>query len=207
MCCRYYMEMSPELRPYVEAANTSRLGLKMVARLGKPLVTKGEVRPSDMVPVIAPNSSGQKAVYPMVWGFNVTGLDKPVINARVETAHEKKAFKEAWASHRCIIPASWYFEWAPAKDGKAKEKDKYALQPSGASVTYLAGIYQMQQYRELTYPVFTILTREPSEELRKIHDRMPLILPSSAIDDWINPKSNVDELIKLAVTDLIAEKA
>ena len=206
MCCRYYMEMSPELRPYVQAANMSRLGLKMIARLGKPLVTKGEVRPCDMVPVIAPNSNGQRSVYPMVWGFNVTGLDKPVINARVETAHEKKAFKEAWTSHRCIIPASWYFEWAPAKDGKAKEKDKYALQPSGASVTYLAGIYQMQQYRELTYPVFTILTREPSEELRKIHDRMPLILPSSAIDDWINPKSDVDNLLKLAVTDLVAEK-
>ena len=208
MCCRYYMEMSPELRPYVEAATGSRLGKKMIDRLGKPLVTKGEVCPTDMVPVIAPNKEGERTVFPMIWGFNVTGLDKPVINARVETASEKKSFKEAWTGRRCVIPASWYFEWKHLKGpgGSSVTKEKYAMQPPGASITYLAGIYRLQEYRDLKYPVFTVLTREPGEELKKIHDRMPLILPESAIDEWIDPKMKAEDVIGKSVTEMVIEK-
>ena len=54
MCCRYWMESSPELRPFVEAANRSPLRAKMVARLARPLKTAGEIRPTDMVPAVAP---------------------------------------------------------------------------------------------------------------------------------------------------------
>ena len=106
MCCRYYTDMSPELRPYVEAVKSSRLGQIMVEKLGKPLVTYGEVFPSNMVPVIASDKNGKQSVFPMIWGFNVKGLYKPVVNARVETAREKKSFKEAWSTRRCIIPSS-----------------------------------------------------------------------------------------------------
>ena len=208
MCCRYYMEMSPELRPYVDAVRYSPLGLKMVEKLGKPLITKGEVCPTNMVPVIAPNKDGCKTIFPMIWGFTIKGLDQPVINARVETAGEKKSFKEAWASHRCIIPASWYYEWEHyiSDTGKTKTGDRYAIQPSGSSVTYLAGLYKMEIYRDLTYPVFTILTKEPSDNLKKIHDRMPFILPASAIDEWIDPKNDACAILSKAVKDMIIEK-
>ena len=35
MCTRYYVELSPELRPYVEAASRTPLKAKMVSVLGK----------------------------------------------------------------------------------------------------------------------------------------------------------------------------
>ncbi|MBR4343497.1 MAG: SOS response-associated peptidase [Lachnospiraceae bacterium] len=208
MCCRYYMEMSPELRPYVEAAGHSQLGLTMIEKLGKPMIKKGEVCPTNMVPVIAPNKNGQKSVFPMVWGFNIKGLDQPVINARVETAGEKKSFKDSWASHRCVIPASWYYEWEHfvSDNGKIKTGDKYAIQPSGSSVTYIAGLYKIEKYRDFTYPVFTILTRQSDESVKKIHDRMPFILPYSAIDEWIDPKTNALDMIKNSITDMVMEK-
>jgi putative SOS response-associated peptidase YedK len=74
MCCRYYMEMSPELRPIIEEANRSALKERIVNKLGRPMVTEGEVCPTNIVPVIAPNRSGARTVFPMVWGFTLASL-------------------------------------------------------------------------------------------------------------------------------------
>lgn len=180
----------------------------MIDILGKPLKTEGEIRPTDMDPVIATSKSRHQSVFPMVWGFDVKGLDRPVMNARVETAGTKSSFKESWLTHRCIIPASWYFEWEHFKrpDGKTETGNKYAIQPVGASITYIAGLYQLQEYRGLTYPVFTVLTCEPSEELKKLHDRMPVVMPENAIADWINPEKKAEDMIPLALSEMVMEK-
>ena len=209
MCTRYYMEMSPELRPIVEKAKSSALASRMINLLGKPLKTEGEIRPTDMVPVIAPNQNGARTVFPMVWGYNITGLNHPVVNTRVESADKKDVWKEDWRSHRCIVPASWYFEWEhlPLANGKTKAGQKYMIQPKGSEMTWLAGLYRIEEFRDLKYPVFSVLTREPTAELSRIHDRMPLILPSNAIDDWIRPDSKAGEIAKMAVTDVFIEKA
>lgn len=209
MCTRYFVDLSPELRPYIEAADNTTLREKMVRILGKPFKAEGEVRPSDMAAVIAPSARGIKTAFPMVWGFHISGVERPVVNARVETAKEKPSFAESWYRHRCVIPASYYFEWTHIirPDGTKKPGDKYAIQPKGATVTWLAGLYRIEESRELKYPVFTVLTREPSEELRKIHDRMPLILPGETVDAWISPTSDPDRVVEKALTDMVAEKA
>ena len=67
-----------------------------------------DIRPTDLAPVIAPDRNGQPAIFPMQWGYNARSL---LINARVETAAEKPTFREDWIRHRCIIPASGYYEW------------------------------------------------------------------------------------------------
>ena len=94
MCCRYYMEMSPRLRPIVEAANRSRLYRSNIARIAKPLTTEGEIFPDMLVPVLASSRSGAKAVFPMIWGYRVQGLGRLVANARAETAAEKPSFRD-----------------------------------------------------------------------------------------------------------------
>ena len=209
MCTRYYVELSPELRPYVERARHSQLKARMVSSLGKEFRENGEIRPTDMATVIASSASGEKAAFPMVWGYHIPGIDRPVVNARAESAKEKKSFAEDWRKHRCVIPASYYFEWEHLKrpDGKVKTGQKYAIQPKGSSVTWIAGLYRMEEKNGLHYPVFTILTREPSTELLKLHDRMPVILPESAINDWIRPDSHPEEIIKNALTDMVMETA
>ena len=105
MCCRYWTEESPELREIVEEMNRSPLVEKWHRTTG--IVTGGEVRPTDVVPVIASGRSRQRAVFPMKWGYSGKTL---LINARSETAAEKPTFREDWKRHRCIIPASWYYE-------------------------------------------------------------------------------------------------
>ena len=204
MCTRYYVELSPELRPYVEAASRTSLKAKMVSVLGKKFKAEGEIRPTDMAAVIAPGRDGKKAVFPMVWGYHITGIDRPVVNARVESAKEKTSFAIDWARHRCIVPASYYFEWEHIKrpDGSVKTGQKYAIQPRNATVTYLAGLYRIEEARGLRYPVFTVLTKEPGEILSKIHNRMPVILPEDAIGDWIKPDADPGRIVSEALTDL-----
>ena len=124
MCCRYYIDdTADELLPYIEEAEKSPLTEKLVAHLGKALVTKGEVRPTNMVPGIACNKKGTISTFPMVWGYTVPGGKGPVFNARSETAAEKPLFKDGWTTHRCVLPASYFFEWGiPAFDNDTGAK-------------------------------------------------------------------------------------
>lgn len=206
MCTRFYIDKTnATLADIAEIATRSALTRKFMVKIAKPILTSGEIRPTDVVPVLAPNRSSKRTVFPMKWGFTIEGKSSPIVNARVETAAEKPTFKDAWERRRCIIPASWYFEWQhyTTTDGKTKTGDKYLIQPEGADITWLCGLYRFED--EL--PVFAVLTRESSEELSKIHDRMPLILHGDDIDAWINPEGNPAELLSHALTGMVMEKA
>lgn len=199
MCCRYWMEESPELRPVVEEMNRSPLVRRWQKTTG--IITSGEVRPTDVVPVIAPNKNGIRTVYPMKWGFSGRSL---LMNARSETAAVKPMFKDAWRRNRCIVPASWYFEWEHLRgnDGKMHTGDKYMIQPKDAAMTWLCGLYRIEE----GLPVFVVLTREPGEEIQFIHDRMPLIMPEHLVNEWIRPDAKPEELLPGALTEMIFEK-
>lgn len=97
MCCRYYSEESPELRAIVEEMNRSPL----VRKWHNTCAVKdyGEMRPTDVVLVIAPNRSGNRVVFPMKWGYTGKTL---LMNARTETAAEKPTFKEDWLKHHDV---------------------------------------------------------------------------------------------------------
>lgn len=208
MCSRYFIdvELSPELKPYVEAADSSPLREKMVSNLGKNFKAYGEIRPNDMAAVIAPSSSGKIIAFPMIWGYHVKGIGQPLFNARVESAAEKKTFSSDWLRHRCVVPATGYYEWEHIGqlNGKRKTGDKYAIHPQGSTATWLAGLYRIEKEQDFYYPVFTILTREPGEAVRRIHDRMPVILPKSEIADWIRPDGDPEKTVEKALTDMEA---
>ena len=206
MCTRFYIEKeNATLADIAQAATRSSLTRQFLVKIAKPMLTSGEIRPTDLVPVIAPNRNGEKAVFPMKWGFTINEKAAPLVNARVETAAQKPTFKESWERRRCIIPASWYFEWMHYRttDVKTKTGDKYLIQPKGAEITWLCGLYRFED----GLPVFTVLTREPGQELAKIHDRMPLILPNEKVEAWIRPDSEPEKLIPCSLTDMIMEKA
>ena len=199
MCCRYWTDESPELREIVEEMNRSAL----VKRWQKTRAVKtyGEMRPGDVVPVIAPDRSGKRAVFPMKWGFQEKSL---LVNARSETAAAKPVFREAWKGQRCIVPASWYFEWEHLirSDGRRKTGDKFLIQPPDSPVTWLCGLYRIEE----NLPVFVVLTREPGEEIRFLHDRMPLILPESLVNEWIRPDADPEKLLGSALTQMNYER-
>lgn len=156
-----------------------------------------DIRPTDLAPVIAPDRNGQPAVFPMQWGYNARSL---LINARVETAAEKPTFREDWIRHRCIIPASGYYEWEhlSAPDNKPKTGDKYAIHPMHSTMTWLCGLYRI----EAGLPHFVVLTREPADSICFIHDRMPLLLSEDHLSSWLAPTTNPVGLLPHAITDM-----
>ena len=201
MCGRYYLENTLEMSPFAERMMRSPLVRRWTDTCK--VKSSGEICPADVVPVIAPDKSGNQAVYPMKWGYK--GRQNLLINARVETAAEKPTFRDDWKSHRCIVPASYYFEWEhlTLNTGKTKTGDKYAIQPKGSSITWLCGLYRIED----NLPRFVILTKDAADDIRFIHDRMPLMLPEELIDDWIKPDADPALLIDRALTEMVAEKS
>src|SRR5882724_4838919 len=74
------------------------------------------VAPTTQIPVIRLGGDGERELIQLRWGL-VPFWSKPwdklalMINARAETLSSKPAFRDAFKSRRCIVPASGYYEW------------------------------------------------------------------------------------------------
>ena len=200
MCCRYYMEGST-IERIADGVKQSPLTDRFL-RAGYPLITEGEIFPSSVVPAFALNKQGNICVFPMKWGFNVSGADM-IINARAETAAENKLFRDSWMSHRCVLPASYYFEWTheARPNGRRIPTQKYAIQPRGETVTWICGLYRIEK----GFPHFVIVTLPPSDSVSFIHDRMPMILSKRLISRWLCPAEDAAVLAKECVRELVSE--
>jgi putative SOS response-associated peptidase YedK len=149
------------------------------------------VAPSQLVVTVVQRDDA-RMLDAMQWGFQPSwAKDKgirPMINARAETVSTNGLFKHAFQSRRCLIVGDGFYEWQ--KTGKVKTPMFIRLksdEPFG-----FAGIYTVSK-SETESPLVTcaIITTEPNELMRSIHNRMPVILPPKAYDRWLDP-SNQD---------------
>lgn len=77
MCTRFYVEPA-YYAPIITRAQKLKLADDMMRHLGKPLTMSGEMRPTDVTAVLAPNKEGRIAVFPMIWGFSHEATDEIV---------------------------------------------------------------------------------------------------------------------------------
>ena len=189
----------PELRDLVSEMNRSKIAAVFKKNGDEILQAEGEIFPSAVLPAIASNRNGERRVFPMKWGF--TGPKGLLINARAETVAEKETFRESWVKHRCVIPASWYFEWE--HDERGSPGKKYALRPEKAGLIWLAGLYRMEN----NLPVFVILTRSADKGILWMHDRMPVMLPENEVNEWIKPSNNPEKIIQTCLSRVQWEQA
>ena len=215
MCTWFYAERST-LSPIITKAQQLPLADTIRNTMSRSAEMSGNIRPTDMAAVFAPNKQGNMAVFPMIWGFTVEQSSKPLINCRIETADQKPVWKDSWFRRRCVIPASWYYEWGippsevgyhNANEQRNIKKEKYAIQPEGAEITYLAGLYRFEEHRGVQIPMFAVITRESVEPVSSIHDRMPLILGKDSLREWVRPDGDPSKIAKKALTKMIMEKA
>lgn len=189
MCGRYYIaedDQAEELRQIIDSINRKYNGDGTIK-------TSGEIFPSETVPVIATSKTQKIMPFAMEWGYSIADGNR-LINVRSETASQKPIFRDGMLHRRCIIPASWYFEW----NRNEKGKPKYAIGIEQKTVIYMAGIYRFEYDR----PAFSILTREPAESIQFIHSRMPVILPREAVRDWLNTSCKADEILRSAALNV-----
>jgi putative SOS response-associated peptidase YedK len=144
----------------------------------------------------------------MRWGL-VPGWAKDLkigsqcINARIESAPEKAAFRQAWKYRRCIVPASGYFEWRTVDipgQKKPLKQPYYVTRKDGLPWSF-AGLWERWGGDDLL--TFTILTMDASPAIRELHDRQPVILDDSAVESWIASgniglPNNLDSNVQIA---------
>jgi putative SOS response-associated peptidase YedK len=131
------------------------------------------------------------------WGLIPSWAKDPSIgykmfNARAETVAEKPSFKKAFQSRRCLIPADGFYEWQ--KLGKAR-KPFYFSMKSGRPFGF-AGLHETWVSPEQeTISTCTIITTQPNELVRSIHDRMPVILLKEREQAWLDPTNRNREML------------
>ncbi len=187
MCGRYNftVEQSDEIREILEKLN---------AKIHGNSVKSGEIFPTDQVPILIEEE--EEAVPALSgWGFPKFNSKGVIINARAETAFEKKTFRDSLLNRRCIIPSTGFYEWD-------SEKKKYLFRLQDTNALYMAGLYTMYQ-GELRY---VILTTDANESMKEIHNRMPLVLPKKEIQAWILDQSATGELLR-SVPPLLVRQA
>lgn len=150
---------------------------KIIAEINE-ILAVGEIFPTNQVPLI--NQEG--VLTSAKWGLENTASKKPIINARSETAHEKYFFKNSLKHHRCLLPASAYYEWNT-------DKEKFQFTLSDTKLMFMAGLLKENSQGEQEC---VILTREASEAVGKIHHRMPVILSPMLQINWLQGKNPQD---------------
>ncbi len=123
-----------------------------------------------------------------------------MINARGETVATKNSFRSAFKRRRCIIAADGFYEWKrlPDEDGnipaKPKKQPMFIQRGDGAPLAF-AGLYERwidaEGLREIH--TCTIITTTANAMMADIHDRMPVLLPPSNWEEWLDPDNDDTE--------------
>lgn len=130
-----------------------------------------------------------RELVPMRWGLVPSWWNKPLkemklatFNARAETVAEKPMFRSAFKRHRCLIPASGYYEWKDTPDGK---QPYYFSRKDGLPLT-IAGIWDEWTDKESgsTLTSCSMVITEPNKFAAEVHDRMPVILEKQNFARW-----------------------
>ncbi len=149
------------------------------------------IAPSDAVGVIRIPPGYDRRVWDQVtWGLiphwaKDRKIGYKLINARSESVADKPSFRDAFKYQRCLVPADIFYEWAAA-GGK---KYPYAVRLHDERPFAFAGLWDRWQDGEQLIESCTIITTDANELLKPIHDRMPVILPETEYERWLDPST------------------
>jgi putative SOS response-associated peptidase YedK len=181
MCGRYDLSTTP-------AAIRAKFSVPRVPDF----VANADVRPTNSGLVVRLDADGARECVGLRWGLipfwsKDATIGNKLFNARAETLAAKSAFREAFKRRRCLVVASAFYEWT----GQPGHKLKHRISLPDSPLMAMAGVWEHWRDPAGAQEVqtFTIATCEPNEEMRPIHNRMPVILPPVAYDSWLHEAS------------------
>ena len=124
------------------------------------------------------------------WAADLKSASKySLINARSEEIMEKRTYKQAFEKRRCIVPLSGFFEWKRPEDGP---KQPFVIRHKDQSIMSVAGVWERWEDKESDTEVhsFSILTTGPNALMKRIHNRMPVILEKKDEEKWLDPENH-----------------
>lgn len=131
-------------------------------------------------------------------------------NARRETLGEKPSFRGSLSRYRAIVPMDGYYEWV--RDEKGRRKQPYFIAPADGSPLYMAALVSWwkgpgghEGPAASDDGAFllsaTIITREATGDLARIHDRTPVMLPRDQVDAWLDTSMDHKEAAAAWIND------
>ncbi len=159
--------------------------------------------------ILALLNEGGRRLENLRWGLVPSWAKDPkignkLINARAETLFEKPSFRDAVKKHRCLIIADGFYEWRQTSQGgrvpvyvRLKSKGPFGF----------AGLWDVWSSPDgETLRTCTIVTTEPNELLRPIHDRMPVIVPKELEELWLDSSFQFRDELERALRPYRAEE-
>jgi putative SOS response-associated peptidase YedK len=199
MCGRY--ASSRDVGDLVEEFDIAQV------KVAAPLPASYNVAPTDEVYAVLErppreDRPQERQLRSLRWGLVPSwakdpGIGARMINARMETVADKPAFRKAFASRRCLLPADGYFEWYPTEQTGPRGKplkQPFFIRPRDGGVLAMAGLYEIWRDEALADDdpaawrwTCTVITTTAEDDLGRIHDRMPLMVAPNRWDDWLDP--------------------
>ena len=185
MCGRYYRRSDKQR--IAEAFHVGNLDELMLET-----APSYNIAPTSRQPVIVQDwDSGERALRIMRWGLipcwaKDAKIAASTINAKAETIATAPAFREAFKSRRCLVPADGFYEWQKID---AKTRQPYAIGLQNGSMFAFAGLWERWKDRQTGQflETYTIITTDPNELMQPLHPRMPAILAPKDYERWLAP--------------------
>lgn len=176
MCGRYFTDATilSRLKPFVQIPEKAEQSMMYAS----------DIVPSSLSWILTASVGKKMHLVQMRWGYPITGKKGVIFNARTESVKEKKIFRNGFYYHRVIVPAVCFYEWNSLKE-------KFTFCRSDGDILYMAAISDLFE-NELKY---TILTTKANKSMERIHDRMPLVLEKTQIEQWLSDENCASEML------------
>ena len=165
------------------------------------------IAPTQDVVTVMRNADGELQWSLLHWGLvpfwaRDPSIGNRMINARAETIAEKPAYRTAFSRHRCLVPASGFYEWRKDEDGK---KTPYYISRADGLPLVMAGIWDTWEKGDEPLHSFSIVTTDANDFMRDLHHRMPVILERDAMQIWLDGAADKAALQDLVLTPVATE--
>jgi putative SOS response-associated peptidase YedK len=158
------------------------------------LIPRFNIAPTQQIPAVF-EENGRK-LWAARWGLIPSWakdekISSSLVNARCETVASKAAFRSAFRSRRCLVPADGFYEWQKTGTGKVPH---YFTRKDGALFAF-AGLWETwrssdgEQVRSVS-----LITTTPNSVVAPVHDRMPVILTPEREAAWLSNNTSMESL-------------
>ena len=204
MCCRV-----------AQGSGRDKVKKKMKARGDTLTITPRLNLAPTQDAVVAVQASGDVRLEAMRWGLippwaRDKSIGAKLANARAETIDEKPSFRQPFRRRRCLLPVDGYYEWESRPSGKQpvyysmRDGDLFCLAglweiwttPEQTDEPELPGL-GLGQVEAETLHTFTVVTTAPNRLVKRVHDRMPVIVHPADYGNWLSPESKAADLKRL----------
>jgi putative SOS response-associated peptidase YedK len=139
-------------------------------------------------------NEGRLMYWPLVLSFATSQqLEYSTINARDDKLLESRTYNRLLDKRRCLIPTTGFYEG----QGRRPPKIPFYAHLKSDGAFALAGLWDTWRKSDgSTLASVTIITTVPNDVMKRIHNRMPVMLGREDEEKWLDCAANPFEAVQ-----------